>query len=59
MHVLFCIGWSYRGTLIQIQQYIQAKVAEMHEQTHSTDDRETIPKVVITGDNYDVGFPKN
>lgn len=54
MHVKYCIGWSYRGTLVQIQQHVQARLAQQRANL-DIDDADTIPKVEITGDNYEVG----
>lgn len=58
IHVKYCIGWSYRGTLMQMQQYIRAKIAEMQHNYDMDDAGYAIPKVEISGDNYEVGGSK-
>lgn len=54
MHVKYCIGWSYKGTLVQIQNYIRSKLAERRA-NYDMDDIDAMPKLEITGDNYEVG----
>jgi hypothetical protein len=39
---------------VQIQQHVQARLAQQRANL-DIDDADTIPKVEITGDNYEVG----
>lgn len=57
MHVKYCIGWSYKGSLVQIQQYVRSKIAEQRA-NYDMDDVNSIPKIEITGENYEVGGHK-
>lgn len=57
MHVKYCTGWSYKGTLVQIQQYIRNKFAEQRANYDMGDGGsvDSMPKLEITGENYEVG----
>ena len=57
MHVKYCIGWSYKSSLMQIKQHVEEKTKRDYlEQRRLAQDPDTVkyPKIKITGENYEV-----